>query len=291
MPNLKFVSLTNLVRFLENLKDLFVAQVPGKGLSTNDLTDGLKSDYDAAYDHSQASHAPANAQENVISSIKVNGEEVDITDKTVDLTVPTKISDLENDGNFLQAHPEPAIDDDTTDDEILKFGKTFDVIDEITRDEFGHVIKANTKTLTMPDEYEHPESTITPGVYRSVTVDKDGHVIEGTNPTTREEYGLTDVPTIEEMETAIEGAMSGSTHLRKAIVAELPEVAEADERVIYLVKNDAGSDDNIYTEWMLIEGAFEKMGDTALIDLDQYLHEDDLDPISDDDIDELFEDD
>lgn len=36
----------------------------GKGLSTNDLTDLLKSNYDAAYTHSQTTHAPSNAQKN-----------------------------------------------------------------------------------------------------------------------------------------------------------------------------------------------------------------------------------
>lgn len=36
----------------------------GKGLSKNDLTDILKSNYDNAYTHSQSSHAPTNAQKN-----------------------------------------------------------------------------------------------------------------------------------------------------------------------------------------------------------------------------------
>jgi hypothetical protein len=37
----------------------------GKGLSANDLTAGLKSNYDAAYSHSQAAHAPSGAEQNV----------------------------------------------------------------------------------------------------------------------------------------------------------------------------------------------------------------------------------
>ena len=32
--------------------------------------------------------------------------------------------------------------------------------------------------------YTHPDSTVTPGIYRSVTVDQQGHVTGGTNPTT-----------------------------------------------------------------------------------------------------------
>ena len=42
----------------------FVKKETGKGLSTNDLTDALKSNYDAAYTHSQAAHAPSTAQKN-----------------------------------------------------------------------------------------------------------------------------------------------------------------------------------------------------------------------------------
>lgn len=36
----------------------------GKGLSINDLTNTLKANYEAAYTHSQATHAPSNAQKN-----------------------------------------------------------------------------------------------------------------------------------------------------------------------------------------------------------------------------------
>jgi hypothetical protein len=41
----------------------------GKGLSTNDLTAGLKTSYDNAYLHSQTAHAPSNAQPNNISDV------------------------------------------------------------------------------------------------------------------------------------------------------------------------------------------------------------------------------
>ena len=41
-----------------------VDKVTGKGLSTNDLTNALKQNYDTAYNHSQATHAPITAQKN-----------------------------------------------------------------------------------------------------------------------------------------------------------------------------------------------------------------------------------
>lgn len=56
---------------------------------TNDLTDTLKSHYDSAYAHSQSSHAPANAQANVIEGVQVNGVDLTVSNKKVNITVPT----------------------------------------------------------------------------------------------------------------------------------------------------------------------------------------------------------
>lgn len=41
-------------------------------------------------------------------------------------------------------------------------------------------------------EYSHPNSGVSAGTYRSVTVDAQGHVTKGTNPTTLSGYGITD---------------------------------------------------------------------------------------------------
>ena len=80
-----------------------VDKVDGKGLSTNDLTNELKANYDAAYAHSQVAHAPANAQENKIETVKVNGTAVTITDKVVDIAVPTDNAELTNGAGYLVA--------------------------------------------------------------------------------------------------------------------------------------------------------------------------------------------
>lgn len=77
-----------------------VDKVDGKGLSTNDLTSTLKSNYDKAYTHSQSTHAPTNAQANVIESVKVNGTALSVSSKAVNVTVPTKTSELTNDSSF-----------------------------------------------------------------------------------------------------------------------------------------------------------------------------------------------
>lgn len=53
-----------------------------------------------AYDHSQTAHAPSSAQANVIETVKVNGTALTPSSKAVNITVPTKTSQLTNDNNF-----------------------------------------------------------------------------------------------------------------------------------------------------------------------------------------------
>lgn len=58
------------------------------------ITATERTNWGKAYTHSTAAHAPSNAQANVIESIKVNGTAQTITSKAVDITVPTKASDI-----------------------------------------------------------------------------------------------------------------------------------------------------------------------------------------------------
>lgn len=51
--------------------------------------------------------------------------------------------------------------------------------------------KLNTVELNA-NNYKHPTSEIEPGSYKIVTVDDDGHVTNGSNPTTIEGFGITD---------------------------------------------------------------------------------------------------
>ncbi len=55
-----------------------------------------------AYTHSQSAHAPSTAEKNVIVGIQKNGTDitVDSSSRKVNIVVPTKVSELENDSNF-----------------------------------------------------------------------------------------------------------------------------------------------------------------------------------------------
>ena len=58
---------------------------------------------------------------------------------------------------------------------------------------FWRKLKALLDTkANKADAYVHPASGVNAGTYKSVTVDANGHVTAGTNPTTLAGYGITD---------------------------------------------------------------------------------------------------
>lgn len=71
-----------------------VDAVSGKGLSTNDYTSAEKQ---------KLSGIASGAQVNVIESVKVNGTKLTPSSKAVDVTVPTKTSQLTNDSGYQSA--------------------------------------------------------------------------------------------------------------------------------------------------------------------------------------------
>ena len=81
-----------------------VDKVNGKGLSTNDLTNTLKSNYNTAYSHSQSTHAPSNAEANVQTDWNITDINSDAYIKNKP-TIPTKTSQLTNDSGFITSVP------------------------------------------------------------------------------------------------------------------------------------------------------------------------------------------
>lgn len=62
--------------------------------TTAHITSIERTNWNAAKTHADSAHAPSNAQENVIESIKVNGAEQTPTGKSVNIVVPTQASDI-----------------------------------------------------------------------------------------------------------------------------------------------------------------------------------------------------
>lgn len=98
------------------------------------VTKEKKTAWDSAATHAGTAHAPSNAERNTIVSVKKNGEEVvPGVDRSVDIKVPTKTSELTNDAGFItKAYSHPTGDGNlhvpatgtTNNGKVLKAGKT-----------------------------------------------------------------------------------------------------------------------------------------------------------------------
>ena len=66
------------------------------------------------------------------------------------------------------------------------------------------------------------------------------------------------------VDTKISTAIGSAGHLKREIVDELPIVADADAETIYMVLDGLNETENIYDEYMIIGGGWEKIGDTAV---------------------------
>lgn len=89
MSERKFLDKSGLNTFLNKLKTIFATSTQGEKADT-------------AYTHATSSHAPSNAERNVIVGVKKNG--IALTpdsSRVVNITVPTKTSELTNDSGYI----------------------------------------------------------------------------------------------------------------------------------------------------------------------------------------------
>lgn len=101
-------------------------------------------------------------------------------------------------------------------------GKSLSTEDYTTADKnklFGIATNANN--------YSHPTSGVSADTYRSVTVDANGHVTAGTNPTTLSDYGITDADTSAQVTTKINNAVAALVDASPTTLDTLNELAAA----------------------------------------------------------------
>lgn len=157
----------------------------------------------------------------------------------------------------------------------------------VTSDANGVITISSTDTNTV---YTHPNSGVTAGTYKSVTVNAQGHVTAGSNPTTLSGYGITDAkiangvitlgansiaPLTSHQSLAnyytkgeVNSQISSIPKFAIAVVTDLP-TGNISETTIYLKKT--GSDtQNLYTEYIYVNSKWEQLG-TQKLDLSGYL--------------------
>jgi hypothetical protein len=130
----KLIDLLGLTNMANDIRDWvnakFQRKADGKGLSTNDYDNTAKDKVDAIPDNPQYTDTQYTAgdgisiednvisatgggggggEENVIESISVNGTAQTVTNKNVDIAVPTKTSDLDNDSGFISTETDPTV--------------------------------------------------------------------------------------------------------------------------------------------------------------------------------------
>ena len=111
----------NLLAYFKSKLDLLFAskvdKVDGKGLSSNDYTSTEKT---------KLAGVASGAQVNVLEGIQKNGQTVTVTNKIANIEVPTKLSDLTNDGNFVSDASYVHTDNNYTDTEKTKLSGVAD---------------------------------------------------------------------------------------------------------------------------------------------------------------------
>lgn len=318
MATKKFLDYDGLLYFWTKLKAYFVKQESGKGLSSNDLTDTLKSHYDTAYTHSQSAHAPSNAERNTIVGVQVNGTDltIDASTRKVDVEVPTKLSELNNDEGFItQADvPEGSTASQVTPimDGVANKGTDngFARGDHVHPSDTSKVDKVSGKGLSAND-YTTTEKNKLAGIDSGAEVNVIETIkVNGTAQTVTSKAVNITVPTnnnqltngagyqtAAQVESAITGkgyattsdvatAIANADHLKRTKVSALPAVGSADPNTIYMLPISGATGDNKFTEWMVIDGTWEKTGSSD-VDLSGYVEESDLAAITNAEIDTI----
>lgn len=275
----KYVNYSGLQYLIEELKNKFVQQQSGKGLSTNDFTTILKD---------KLTGIESGAEVNTVTSVNSKLGDIVLTSDDIDflssatgataITIRAAIDDIINDTSDHEGRLN-GLDSSKANISYVD-GKLDDKVDKVV----GKGLSTNDYTDAAKTKVEGVEAGSQVNVIELIKKN-------GTNLTITNKAVDIDVPTkysdltndlTYRTEAEIKTLIQDVGKLKKKIVTSLPPVAEADENTMYLIRN---AQDTGYEEWLLINGTFEIMGDTAAVDFTGYVHEDDLVPITNAEID------
>lgn len=141
----KFLDENGLLYLWQQLKTKFAGKVDketGKGLSTNDYTTTEKNKL-AGIDES--------ADANVIETIKVNSVDQTVTNKAVNITVPTKTSDITNDSGFITEEDIPDGAAASTTTPLMDGDASIGTQTTFARGDHRHPSDATKASLDSPD--------------------------------------------------------------------------------------------------------------------------------------------
>lgn len=218
--------------------------------------------------------------ENTLTAITVNGTAVELVNKVAALTVPTKVSDLDNDSNFAENVIEQVKVNGTA---LAPANKAVNVVVPTTvaelTDAANYALKSALGTAAAKDfeDTVANDAKLPTGAAVKSFVEGKGYqtsaqvesAITAKNYTTLAAVQALDYATKTEVTSSIATEIGKLTKLDFKIVTQLPAVADAVAGTFYLISN-GGVGSNKYAEYMLIDGALEKVGDLEL-DLSGYI--------------------
>lgn len=254
----------------------------GKGLSTNDYTTVEKTKLAGIED---------GAQVNVIESIKVNGVASTITSKEVDITVPTKLSELTNDGNFVTDSNYVHTDNNFTNADKTKLtgiatGAEANVLEGITVNGTAATITNKIAAITTPtkvsqltnDSKFQSDSDVNTAITNATK-----NFVTGTQVDSKIATATADFVTADDVTEQLADIN------KKTVVTSTSQMT--DSNTIYLMANGSSETNNIYDEYIVIKDGstttVEKIGTTE-VDLTNYLQTTDLVAITNAEIDTIF---
>ena len=277
MNNYKLINETRMNYIINRIKELFVQKQTGKGLSANDFTNILKQKLDGI---------ETGAQVNTVDS--VNSKTGDIVITSDDIEFLSSVSGATP--TTIRAIIDDVIANDIAQDtEIGKKANTTyvdsqlgDKVDKVT----GKGLSTQDFTTALRDKLNAIEAGAETNIIEVIKRN-------GTNLVVTDKEVDISVPTkFSELtndknfktEAEIQAMIHDLGKLKKEVVSALPDVSEADTNTLYLLPSDSGG----FSEWFAIDGAWEKMGDTAEIDLTGYVKHSDITFITEDEIDAMF---
>ena len=277
----KLLDENRLVQLWALIKGKFVQAETGKGLSTNDFTTDEKN---------KLSNIEAGANENIIEGIAVNNVDITPVNKRVNLSVPTKVSDLTNDKKF-QTNTEvaSAIKNSGYQANVIETVKVNgSILDVDSKKSVNVIVPTDNSTLTNGAGYQtasdvssalinsgYQANVIETIKVNNVALTPTSKAVNITVPT--DNSALTNgagYQTAKNVTDAINEAIGGLTGISFEIVETLP--TQGKTGVIYLIAHSHGTKDN-YDEYIWLEKStsYEKIGNTD-VDLSNYVTKNDI---------------
>ena len=275
--SLKYLDENGLLYFWQKIKNKFVAQESGKGLSSNDYTTTEKNKLSGI-------SSGAEVNQNAFSNVAVGSSTIQADSKTDTLTLTA--------GNNVTLTPNTTSDsitiaatDTTYSDATTSTHGLMSTADKTKLDGIQAGATAITVDSALSSTSTNPLQNKAINTALGNKANLASPTFTGTPkaPTPAASTNNTQIATTAYVTSAIATAISGISGISFEIVSSLP--ATGDSGTIYLLSN-SGTGTNVYDEYIYVNNNWEKIGTTD-VDLSDYVKTSDLIAITNAEIDTI----